>query len=109
MRLTRFETTLVWLVALGCTAVAVGASLHLSGGRLRVTLPSLLLAFAWALAMRSLAAIMLAVGMALPVMLFGVLMTANGSVSTGVALAAGSAAVTAVLGRAVLRELEWWR
>lgn len=107
LQLSLFEATFVWLVALGGCGLAIGALLQSGMGGKRLSIALLFVAFSYMLVTRSLVAVMLTVVAAALVTLFGVLMVADGAASTGMALGIVGAVVTGVLGRAVLRELEW--
>lgn len=108
MRLSVLELVVAWLVALCCAGLAVSALISYGMGPRRLTFALLVVTFAYKLVARSLAAIMVAVVVAVFVTLFGVLMTANGEVSSGLTVGLNGAVVAGLLGNVVLRELGWW-
>ena len=99
---------LAWLAALACVVVSIGAIREFGTSRAGVGTAAIAGAFAYALARRELAALILWVLVSAVGLLLSVLAILEGEIYYGWLSAAGAALFLGVLGRAVLRELGWW-
>ena len=105
MRLTLPELLLVWLAALACGVVAVGALAEFGTNRAGTGIAVMCAVFAYGLVRRHVMAVLLSLVVAVIGLIVAILCVIDGPISYGLIGGASTTLYLLVVGRAALREL----